>query len=140
MTFAKVRLFVAVAFLLAWVGWLGHQAFSYGRFPVVSHAQLLISTLDVVADVAANDEGRPNPKVTVREVCWPADQTAVVGKDVVVANLPSATGFEGPGRYVVPLVRGEGGDYRVAGLPRSPGFDRQAYFIYPDTPITRRQL
>ena len=59
---------------------------------------------------------------------------------MTVVNLSAAEGFRGPGRYVVPLEGGENDKYLVAGLPRSPGFDHFALFIYPDTPVTRKQL
>ena len=54
---------------------------------------------------------------------------------------PAHLGPLPPGRYVLPLEVDKDGHYRVAGLPRSPGFDgRPVYFLYPDTPLTRRQL
>ena len=49
MRFAKARLIVAVLALFAWIGYVAYQALTYGRFPVVSNAQLLVSTLDVIA-------------------------------------------------------------------------------------------
>jgi hypothetical protein len=143
MGFAKARLLVAVLALFAWVGYVAYQALAYGRFPVVSHSQLLVSTVDVVADVTADDDGRPVPKVHVTEVHWPAGRKDLAGQDVTVTNIQDTvgSGFQGPGRYVLPLVGGEGGIYRVAGLPRSPGFDgKSVFFIYPDTPLTRKQL
>jgi hypothetical protein len=146
MTFAKARLLVAVLALFAWLGYIAYQALAVGRFPVVSHAQLLVSTLDVIADVRAGDDGRPAPKVRVESVHWPADQKALEGREIEVANLadaalPDGSPFPGPGRYILPLVRDEGGPYRVAGLPRSPGFDHPGvYFVYPVTPLTLQQL
>jgi hypothetical protein len=143
MTFARLRLWAAVVVLLAWLGYLGHQALSISRFStVVSHAQLLVSTLDVIADLRAGDDGKPVAKVKVTDVRWPAGLQALTGREIEVINLADASGFTGAGSYVVPLVDGEGGTYRVAPLPRSPGFDRAVplYLIYPDTPLTRRQL
>jgi hypothetical protein len=143
MRLAKVRLVLAVLALFAWVGYVAFQALAYGRFPVVSHAQLLVSTLDVVADVTANAQGRPEPKVHVVEVHWPAGRKDLAGQDIVVGNLtdPAVEGFHGSGRYILPLIAGKGGMYQVAGLPRSPGFERPpVFFIYPDTPLTRKQL
>jgi hypothetical protein len=143
MRFAKVRLLIAVGLLAAWIGYIAYQALAFGRFPVVSHAQLLVSTLDVIADVRADADARPEAKVHVTEVHWPARKSELVGQDITISNMEytAGSGFNGAGRYILPLVRGEGGDYRVAGLPRSPGFDgHSAYFIYPDTPLTRQQL
>ena len=64
----------------------------------------------------------------------------MAGQELTVQNLPDAVGFAGPGRYVVPLVVADEGRYFVAGLPRSPGFEHSAFFIYPDIPIVREQL
>jgi hypothetical protein len=139
--FAKTRLIVAVLALFAWIGYIAYQALTYGRFPVVSHAQLLISTLDVIAEVDAGPGGQPEPTVHVVEVHWPPGKRDIAGKNLSVVNLSAANGFQGPGHYILPLVGGEHGNYTVAGLPRSPGFDRaNALFIYPDLPITRKQL
>jgi hypothetical protein len=141
MRFARVRLALALLALFAWVGYIAYQAVTYGRFPVVSHSQLLVSTLDVIADVTADAKGLPDRKVHIVEVHWPNRQKSLVGQDIEVANLPIADGFRGPGRYILPLiVGGNQGPYLVAGLPRSPGFNREAFFIYPDLPITREQL
>jgi hypothetical protein len=141
MRFAKARLLIALGLLAVWLGYIAYQALAFGRFPVVSHSQLLVSTLDVIADVRSDAEGRAEPKVRVVVVHWPAEQAGVAGQDIAVSNMSNATGFQGAGRYILLLVRGEGGEYKIAGLPRSPGFDgRQAYFIYPDTPLTRQQL
>jgi hypothetical protein len=141
MRVAKARLVIALLALFAWIGYIAYQALNYGRFPVVSHSQLLISTLDVIADVTADDQGRPSAKVHVLEVHWPKRQKDLAGQDIQVVNLPVADGFHGPGRYILPLVAGnDAGTYFVAGLPPSPGFNREAFFIYPDLPVTRKQL
>jgi hypothetical protein len=142
MRFAKARLILAVLALAAWVAYLAYQALAFGRFPVVSHAQLLVSTLDVIADVAADDQGRPEGKVLIVEVHWPPGRKDLAGQDLTVTNLPFARGWQGPGRYIMPLVTGEGGTYRVAAVPRSPGYEPfpPVVLIYPDAPLTRQQL
>ncbi|HEX4591968.1 MAG TPA: hypothetical protein VH120_18665 [Gemmataceae bacterium] len=98
MRFAKARLVVAVLFLFAWIGYVAYQAMAYGRFPVVSHAQLLISTLDVIADVKADADGRPEPVIHVVEVHWPPAKKVLALQDLTVLNLPIADGFQGAGR------------------------------------------
>lgn len=140
---ARARLLLAATLLAAWIGWLGYQSVTRGRdYPVLSQSQFLVSNLVVIADVEAGDVGRPNPLVTIREVRWPMGQIELVGKAISVTNLASSTGFRGSGQYILPLVAGEiAGEYRVAGLPRSPGFDSYSAtcFIYPVLPVTLQQ-
>jgi hypothetical protein len=141
MTFARLRLGVALALFAGWVGWLGVQAFTRPRDPILSHAQFLVSTLDVIATVEADADGKPKPAVTVVRVHWPPDAKA--DPQLEVANLPSCAGFTGPGEYVLALVK-RGEEYQVAGPPRSPGFEPLGAHgrpvIYPATPEVLRQL
>src|SRR5438874_6227967 len=141
MTFARLRLGVALALFAGWVGWLGVQAFTRPRDPILSHAQFLVSTLDVIADVAADADGKPKSAVNMVRVHWPPGET--VGPELEVANLPSCVGFTGPGEYVLALVK-RGEKYQVAGPPRSPGFEPLGAHgrpvIYPATPEVLRQL
>lgn len=139
---ARIRLGVAFALFGAWVGWLGYQALTRGRFPVVSRAQLLVSTLDAIASVH-DSAGKPDPVVTIEEVHWPPERAALKGTQLTVRNMADANGYIGPGQYILPLVRIEGDTWAIAGLPTSPGFDpgeHSPHFIYPLTPLTRQQL
>jgi hypothetical protein len=99
----------------------------------------LVSNLVVVAEVKADSDGRPEPNIHVEEVPWPPGKKPLAGTDLTVPNLVAADGFSREGRYIVPLVA-EQGRYYVAGLPRSPGVERSAVLIYPDTPLTREEL
>jgi hypothetical protein len=135
-----VLAFVAFA---AWIGWLGWQALTVGRFPVLSRAQLLVSTHDVIASVPIDARGDPADTVTVQEVHWPKDGGGLkLGDRIRVVNLGQATGFTEPGLYILPLVAGEKpGEFRIAGIPPSPGFPPAGPFlIYPLTQLTREQL
>src|SRR5207247_11394447 len=100
MRFARARLAIAALAFAAWVGWLGYQAWSRGRdYPILSHSQVLVSTLDVIADVKATADGTADPVVTVREVHWPAGSPDWVGEPVTVTNLPSvppSLGYRAP--------------------------------------------
>jgi hypothetical protein len=146
MRFAKARLVMALLALFAWLGYIAYQtipyyqAKTYGRFPVISHSQLLVSNLVVVAELKADANGKPEPSVHVEEVPWPPGKKGLAGKDLTVPNLVAAEGFNGAGRYIVPLVAERDGRYYVAGLPRSPGVEHSAFLIYPDTPLTREEL
>lgn len=143
MTGARWRLTIAFAVFAAWVGWLGYQALTHGRFPVISRAQLLVSQLDVVGVVNAQSDGKPAPSVEVQSIHWPTDGGGLKPADrIQIVNLPEATGFRGPGPYIIPLVRDQKpGEFRVAGLPPSPGFVTGGQlFIYPLLPATQRQL
>lgn len=140
----RIQLTVAGLALAVWVAWLANQAFTRGRFPVVSHTQLLVSTLDIVAEVTAG-EGSIHRSVVVDEVLWPKGRDELVGKTIQIENLATATlpglrSLRASGRYVIPLIV-EAGKYTVAAVPKSPGFpEAAAHFVYPDTLLTRRQF
>jgi hypothetical protein len=145
MTAARLRLLIAFLVFAGWVGWLAFQSLTEVKAPVLSRAQLLISTHDVIGLVQADPDGRPATRVEVQEVHWPTDGGGLkAGDSIEVANLPDSTGFGLAGLYILPLVAGvKAGEYRIAGLPPSPGFDRVGqlpHMIYALSPQTRKQL
>ena len=117
----RITLIIAWGAFAAWVSWLAWQAFSHGRFPVVSRAQLLAADVAVVADVAVASDGTPLPKVKVQSVVWPNGATSTLsGKEVEIVNLPGSHGFGRAGKYVL-ILSGQGdGPYQMAMVPRSP--------------------
>lgn len=142
------RWFLALASLafVAWLGWLLYLTLISARPIVLSRPQLLVSNLDVIAEVH-QEEGHRN-EVKVREVHWPQSEAAkaLEGRTITVANLSDSEGWTGPGVYILPLVADFKGRYEVAHTPPSPGFDPSPIHpagrphIYPLTPQTRRQL
>lgn len=147
---AKLRLALVASLFVLWVGYLVYLSSTTSR-QVLSRAQFLVSTLDVIAYIE-DDNGQPSTKVRVEEVHWPASQQELVGKTIEVANLrhcrvPISSDsrewpIPGPGLYILPLIQ-RGEVYEVATIPRSPGFDglsRQDCRIYAATPQNRRQL
>lgn len=143
---------------VAWLGYLGYLAATAAHPIVLSRPQLLASKLDVIAEVPGDGQGGPGTRAVVRAVHWPAGRDDLVGKEIVVSNLPQAVRrdqsgsvvvtepkadkWTGPGEYILPLVRGADDAYEIALVPLSPGYDgwRQTPRIYPLTDETRRQL
>jgi hypothetical protein len=128
----RVRLIVALALFLAWLGWLGYAAMSKSRGPVVSRVQATATTYAVVAEVSAGTEGKPAAQPRVIEVI--AGDGPPANTILLVANLPEAKGFTGPGQYLLLLTPDpsvgrvviDGKDlpaYAVVGQQRSPGYD-----------------
>ena len=139
---AAARLALAVVLFVSWVGYLGYLA-ATTRPPangILSRPQFLVSQLDVIARVE-EPEGQP-PRVTVEKVHWPQDDEArqLVGKQIEVLDLAKSDGWVGPNTYILPLTRAGKETYRVAPIPRSPGFERHQTRIYLATPQTRYQL
>lgn len=159
------RLILMVLLFFGWLGYLGYLvvcrphtpdglrgAFE-GRALTLSRPQLLVSTLDVVAEVSDDESGT----VVVKEVLFPKTASPVKPGDTLhVANLdlchpvadPVAKDaspppdFNGPGLYLLPLQRAEikeGNRYQVVPTPPSPGFPSSAGIsvgpprIYPAT-------
>ena len=135
MTRARLLFVLALVAFLGWLGWLGYAVYAARYAPdkpvVLSRAQLTAATHLIVADVTVAGDGLPAPIARVVEVV--KGDGVAAGTEVEVLNLPSAKppgtgGFPGAGRYLLPVV-GDGKTFRVAGLPRSPG--------YEPTPIER---
>jgi hypothetical protein len=141
MTFARVRLAVAVSLFTAWIGCLVYLSATTVQPVILSRPQFLVSNFDVVAQLERTD-GSP-PQVEVVEVRWPTDdrtRQALVGKTIPVVNLEDCRGWTGPGRYLLPLMT-SGKEYRVAPIPRSPGYPQPGRpVIYPWTPQVEAQL
>src|SRR5262249_27875503 len=124
---------------------------------VLSRPQLLVSHLDIIAEVTD-----PDREVVVEEVLFVEDgePRPEVGDKLRVANLrlckrlpqsneqPEGVPLDwtGPGRYLPPLQpRGDGQSAIVVAIPPSPGFPPGEPGgigpprIYPDTPEVREQ-
>lgn len=131
MSVGRLLLIAATAAYLGWLGWLGYAVYVArwtDKPPVVSRAQLVAATHLVVADVAAGPDGLPAAVVTVGEVIRGSGLSP--GESIHVLNLPAAVppgvgAILEPGKYLLPLV-GDGKTFRVAGLPRSPGYEPAA--------------
>lgn len=123
MKFARLRLVVAALLFAGWIGWLAYLALTSSRPRLLSRPQFLVSQLDVVAVLKAGDHG-PSPDVQVEEIYWSSLPPQEL-RSTRVSNLSRLTaedGWEGPGRYLLPLVK-EHDHYRVASIPPSPGLD-----------------
>jgi hypothetical protein len=140
---AQLRLGIAAALFVAWIGYLLYLTTT--RIPpplILSRPQFLVSSLDVFARVKKGADGSFG--VTVEEVHWPRtpDAQERTGQPITVTNLATCEGWNGEGLYILPLVPDNPTRYQVVATPASPGFEPQAGRprIYPLTPETRRQL
>lgn len=146
MTWPRMRLAIAVAAFVAWIGWLAIAVFSNGRVPVVSRAQLTAATCLVVADIVIDDQALPKDSITVASVI--SGTGAAVNNQLTVDNLPKsiaagryATPLPGP--HLIPLAKAADGKWKVAGLPPSPGYqivDPDRPLIYPWNDDVKKQL
>jgi hypothetical protein len=144
MTFARIRLVVAAALFFGWLAWLGTAVLQRGSVPLVSRAQVTGATHVVVAAVKVGANGLPEPTAEVVEGL----RGGMVPGAVEVTNLPAAMppgagGFPGAGTYLLPLVTSGDGKYKVAGLPRSPGYEPatpERPVIYPWTDDVKKQM
>ena len=160
------RLILTAILFLGWLGYLGYLvvcrphspgglrgAFE-GRPLTLSRPQLLISTLDVVAEISG-DKGE---KVVVKEVLFPKEDSPVKPGEIIHVEdidachpLPNpqakeatpAADYPGPGLYLLPLQaigKNEERRFQIVPTPPSPGFFSapNVYVgpprIYPATP------
>ena len=144
---ARIRLGVAIVLFLSWLGWLALAVAEKGKTPVVSRAQLAGANLVVLGRVDADPEDPSAPGTTVQVTSVLSGDPTVAGKTLSVMNLrsaspPGASGFPGTGDYVLALVS-DGKTFRVAGLPRSPGYGEAMPprpVIYRWTPAMEAQM
>jgi hypothetical protein len=139
MKFAALRLAIAVLLFAGWISWLIYLTLTSANPTVLSRPQLLVSTLEVVAQVPGIT-AEP-PEVSVERVYWPTEQqNQWQGKKIIVNNLSECQGWSGPGEYLMPLSS-EGQSFRVTPIPPSPGYSRNGPpVIYAWTPQVARQL
>lgn len=141
MNAARLRLVFAAAAFALWIGWLALLAFTTGKPIVLSRPQFLVANLDILAELEEVD-GRPDVQVHVVAVAWTAPDDALVPPNrLAIPNLAFVShesGWIGPGRYLLPLVR-NGNDVRVASIPPSPGYAGGPPRIYPATPTVLEQ-
>jgi hypothetical protein len=126
---ARLRLVLAGAAFLAWMGYLGYAAVTKSRAPIVSRIQASAASAAVVAEVSAAGD-RPSPAAVVAERLWGEGPTGTVE----VVNLAEARGFAGPGKYLLYLVPAHEG-WALVGAQHSPGdghrAESQPPLIYP---------
>lgn len=136
---ARIRLALAAAAFLIWIGYLAYLAFVVNEPMVVSRAQLLQSDLDVVVEIEAAADGSPSPQVVVKEVIW-SGAGKPASDSITVIDLPRASGWDQPGLYLVPLVK-RGEAYSIAPVALSPGYNgRELIRIYPARPKIIEQV
>jgi hypothetical protein len=143
------RLAVAVVLFACWISYLAYLAATTAQPIVLSRPQFLTAEVYVLALVAA-DPGTPAEpinEVTVKKVFWSAkaDDLKIKKMSVINLNTPkslSATGWQGPGEYILALSRTNenSNEFQVTPLPRTPGFNGSVGRIYKATPSTLRQL
>jgi hypothetical protein len=131
----------------AWIGWLAYLAVTATRPIVLSRPQFLVSNVDVIAQV---DQGKTGPsrEVTIEQIYWQQNKELSLDNKISVTNLEACSGWQGPGRYILPLHHSAEGNEVV--LPgKSPGFPPASAElaptanrprIYPVTSETLRQL
>jgi len=125
-------LIISVALFVAWLTYLGIQAWQYRKPPIiVSRSQLLAAQYDATANLQPDKDGRIDTRVKVLEVLFAADKEGPQqGQEIDVQNLGDCNGYQGPGTYVLPLVK-RGIVYQVTVPPLDPGVS--AYRSFPPT-------
>ena len=151
MSRSRLRLAIAAALFVGWLGWLVYLAATGTDDVVLSRPQFLVANVHVRATLRG-DAKAPNAEATVQEVFWATggkEKLLTAGTKITVANLPECgpdQGWAGPGDYILALMTGTTGTkvttYQVAPTPRTPGYPGAKMLprIYPDTPSRRRQL
>lgn len=128
MTYPRVRLTVAAALFIGWLGYLLYLVVASRDTIVLSRPQFMTAEQWILAEVA-DDDGKPAEKVEVLEVFRSVRPVeAKNGQQIIVWNLPEAAkqGYQGPGKYILPLdtVRKTPKELlaKIQLVPPSPGY------------------
>jgi hypothetical protein len=144
----RLRLVLAAALLLAWLGWLSFTALTKSRAPTISRAQAAAAPVPVVAELTTGEEGQSSvlmrgsgelvelkghpekPAFVVKVVERLTSDGPPEGSEIGVVNLANSSGYSGPGRYLLLLQKLPDGAtvdrhpaYALIGQQRSPGAD-----------------
>lgn len=127
-----VRFVLACCLFVSWMGYLIFLAATTSKPIVLSRPQLLVSEVDVLAEVEAIDK-----PVVIKKVLIARDKDAnlLPGKELRIANLGDCRrlpfkgekleqvplDWQGPGTYLLPLRKSNGG-YVVVVVPASAGY------------------
>jgi len=143
MTFPKARLAVSACLFVGWLLFL-FSVWLRSSTVILSKPQFLVAQIYAVVEVHPA-QGKAESELTVEEVLWPSDKTAqqLAHEKIHIADFPATTerqGFQGPGKYLVPLVKSAENTLMIAPIPR--GDNRQAWprRIYGWTPEVRAQV
>ena len=141
----RLRLILAAGLFITWIGFLAFLAATSTRPVVLSHSQFLTSEFDIIAQIKEGNHG-PDSRVIVDEVSWPTQENEnLKDKEIAITNLPlieKRDGWEGPGRYILPLKKTKADTFEVVSLPMSPGYEplKSHARIYRVSSETLRQL
>ena len=126
MTFPKARLAVSACLLIAWLAYLGFLVYETRNVVVLSKPQLMVAETYAVVEVRDQD-GRPNPEVEIVSASSRHGEVLMPAK-VELPDLSVCTkeqGYQGPGKYLVPLNPSPNG-YVIVAVPRIDPYGRQA--------------
>ncbi|HEY2908747.1 MAG TPA: hypothetical protein VGI99_00785 [Gemmataceae bacterium] len=127
-----IFLVVAAAAFIGWLSYLSYTALMKNRGPVVSRVQAAAAAHAVVVELSPGANGKPSPEAKIVESFTAGSPAA--GTEIYVVNIADASGFEGPGEYLLLLGAGaknqvipiHGKDmpmFAVVGPQRSPGYE-----------------
>jgi len=143
MTGARVRLIVAAALFVGWLGYLAYLALGQKPPVVVSRSQMLMASHIVKADLTFDEAGKPQPNVRVLESLG---TQLVPAEPLLVDNLPEALlpGNKPPrsaGTYLLLLESPIPGRFRVASASNGQNTDptSRPAVIYPWSAEVERQ-
>jgi hypothetical protein len=142
MTFPKARLAVSAVLFVGWLGFLFYLVVDSPSV-ILSRPQFLQAQLFVVAQIGGG-QGDKAEQIVIKEILWTSDlagDAKLVDQQVSIPGVAECVredGYEGPGLYLLPLVKMANGSFRIAPLPTMA--QTPAIRIYPWTPRLREQV
>jgi hypothetical protein len=125
------RLALVAALFAGWLGYLGYLVSVQSRpaaSVVLSRPQLLVSELDVIAEVSSTSDNEP---VTVKEVLYPQDAGVKAGDRLLVKNLKDCARLVRKKDLDQKVAEEEAQEARLKGKKGPKLYDRKADFTGP---------
>lgn len=123
MTYPRLRLTVALALFLGWIGFLVYLVVKTRDPVILARPQFLDAEAVIVAEVR-DKHGVPVPEVKVKETLWSADAKPLTEATLRIDGLTdirAEQGWRGPRDYILPLRKDAAG-YHMTALLWSPGY------------------
>jgi hypothetical protein len=142
MKVARVRLIVAAAAFVGWLGYLAYLALGHSKPIIVSHSQAMAATYVVKAEIAMGESGSPKTEVKVLDSFGsnPIKAATIDVDNLSDARLPGGKPISSAGAYLLLLEQPVPSQFRVVRSPTGHELQSRLLLVYPWSADVERQV